>query len=194
MSDTSMQDEAAAAEPAADADALLAENAALRDRLARALAESENTRRRAERSNEDMRQFAVTNFARDILPVLDNLQRALEAAEQQPQADPALLEGVRATERLLLAVLGRFGVRPIEALGTPFDPALHEAMMEVDDPAGEPGTTAGVMENGYTINDRLLRPARVTVNKRREDAAPPGSSPGGPAGADTYPRAARGRT
>jgi molecular chaperone GrpE len=134
----------------------------------RALADAENTRRRAERTATDVRQYAVADFAREMLAIADNLERTIAAAEQHgarsPQ-DSLLIEGVRAIVRMLAQSLERFGVRKIEAAGAPFDPSLHEAMMEVDDPGQPGGTVAGVMEDGYTINDRLLRPARVAVTR-----------------------------
>jgi molecular chaperone GrpE len=159
-----------------DVAALQAENVSLRDRMMRALADTENTRRRAERTAQEARQFANTDFAREVLAVADNLRRALEAAEQQASdkaVDAALIEGVRATQRILEGILDRFGVRRIEAQGAPFDPALHEAMMELDDASHESGTVARVMEDGYTMHDRLLRPARVAVTARRPDEPPP---------------------
>lgn len=158
-----------------DVAALQAENASLRDRLLRALADAENTRRRAERSVEDARQYAVADFARELLTVADNLQRAIAAAEREssgPSSDASLLEGVRATQRMLLAVFERFGIRKIEALGAAFDPTLHEAVMELDDPAQAPGAVVQVMEDGYMIRDRLLRPARVAIAKRRGNPSP----------------------
>jgi molecular chaperone GrpE len=167
------EDERVAVE-AVDPATLLAENQPLRDRLMRALADAENTRRRAERSLDDVRQYAVTGFAREMLSVVDNLRRAIAAAGEHPvetACDAALLEGVRSTERTLTQSLERFGFRRIEALGAPFDPALHEAALEVDDPARGPGTVAAVIEDGYMIHDRLLRPARVAVVKRRMDAS-----------------------
>jgi molecular chaperone GrpE len=108
------------------------------------------------------------------LIVVDNLLRTIEAAEGQGPAtteSAALIEGVRATLRVLTRTLERFGVRPIEALGERFDPSMHEAIMEVNDPSQPPGTIIQVVEDGYTINDRLLRPARVVVSKRAMGAA-----------------------
>jgi molecular chaperone GrpE len=159
-------------EPPAEVDALTAENASLRDGMLRALADAENTRRRAERTAQEAGRYAVTDFAREMLTVADNLQRTLAAAERSPQGDAedaALIEGVRATQRMLLQALERFGVRKIEALGAPFDPALHEAVFEVDDPSHPPGTVVNVVEDGYTIHDRLLRAARVGVSKRHAE-------------------------
>ncbi|MBV8794738.1 MAG: nucleotide exchange factor GrpE [Hyphomicrobiales bacterium] len=152
------------------------ENSSVRDRLLRALAEVENTRRRAERSVADARQYAISDFAAELLSVVDTLQRAIASAEDrtnQMPADAALLDGVRATQRQLLATLGRFGVKRIEALDASFDPNFHEAMVEVDDDSSPPGNVVSVLEDGYMIHDRLLRPARVAVAKRRLEAAPP---------------------
>src|SRR5580704_6256269 len=112
--------------------AVEAANASLRDRLLRALAEVENTRRRAERRVADAREYGISDFATELLSVVDSLQRAVASADRTP-ADAALLDGVRATQGQLLATLGRFGVRRIEALGASFDPNLHEAMAEVED-------------------------------------------------------------
>ena len=164
---------------------LAAENASLRDRLLRALADTENMRSRSERSVNEARQYAVSQFARELLDVVDNLRRAIAATENQAatgstenqaatgSTDPSLLEGVQAIERMLSATLGRFGVRRIEAAGAPFDPGLHEALMETEDPSHDPGAVAQVMEDGYTIHDRLLRPARVVVARRSvENTAP----------------------
>jgi molecular chaperone GrpE len=163
-----------------DTAALEAENESLRDRLMRALADDENTRRRAERSAHEARQFANFDFARELLAVADNLQRAVAAAEQRASGNPAdapLIEGLRAAQSMLDSVLERFGIRKIDALGAPFDPGLHEAMMEVDDASHEPGSVAHVMEDEYTIHDRLLRHARVAVAARRPSSRPPPDGP-----------------
>lgn len=169
-----VEDEAIATE-AVDVGTLVAENASLRDRLLRALADAENTRRRAERSVEETRKHAIAAFAHEMLIVVDNLQRTIAAAEDQGPATTenaaALIEGVRATLRVLMRILESFDVRPIAALGERFDPSIHEAIMEVDDPSRPPGAVTRVVEDGYTINDRLLRPARVVVSKRAIGAA-----------------------
>ena len=166
-------DEAVATE-AVDVATLVVENASLRDRLLRALADAENTRRRAERAAEEARKYAIADFARELLAVADNLQRTIAAASRSPETveDQALIEGVRATERLLEHTFSRFGIQKIDALGKPFDPTLHEAMMEVDDPSQPPGTVVRVAEDGYKIHDRLLRPARVFVVKRNPKTEP----------------------
>jgi molecular chaperone GrpE len=145
------------------------ENKSLQDRLLRALADAENTRRQADRTIAEARQYAVSDLARELLTVIDNLQRTVEAAEKQSQTsveNAALLEGVRATLRAFLQTLERFGIRPIDAQGKPFDPNVHEAVMEVDDPSKPPGTVTQVVEQGYTVRDRLLRPARVVVSRK----------------------------
>jgi molecular chaperone GrpE len=169
-----MKGEAAATE-AADVASLVADHASLRDRHLRALAELENTRRRSERMADEARDYAITDFARELLQVIDNLQRAVGAAEAglEPSTGHApVVDGIRATEDMLSRTLERFGISRIQALGARFDPALHEAVMEVDTAQGEPGTIAEVLEEGYTIKDRLLRPARVVVVKRRPASSP----------------------
>jgi molecular chaperone GrpE len=163
------------------------ENASLRDRMLRALAEAENVRSQADRAIADARQFAISEFARELLTVIDNLQRTVAAAETHPVdprvEDSALLQGVQATLRAFLQTLERFGVQPIEALGKPFDPNLHEAIMEEDDPSQPPGIVTRVVENGYTLRGRLLRPARVVVSKKSGKRAT-GDATAEPAGGD----------
>jgi molecular chaperone GrpE len=145
------------------------EAASLRDRLMRALAEVENTRRLGERRAEDAERYALTNFARDLLQVVDNLRRAIDAGGEnlEPANSKALLEGVAATDRILMQILNRFGLREVKALYEPFDPQKHEAVMETDATDKPPGTITEVLEDGYMLHDRLLRPARVVVAKPR---------------------------
>ena len=152
-------------------DTLRAEAADLRDRLLRALAETENTRRRAEREKQDASQYAVTKFARDMLQIADNFARALAAApaELRATADPqvkAVLEGVEATERQLLQTLERHGVAAIDTADSKFDPNLHQAIAEVPGGDKPAGSIVDVVQSGYKIGDRLLRPAMVTVARR----------------------------
>lgn len=155
------------ARQATDMATLIAENASLRDRLLRALAEAENVRRRADRAATEARKFAIADFAREMLVVVDNLQRTIEAIEGQATTkNAALLEGIRATQRIFVQTLKRFGVHEIGALGERFDPNLHEAITEVENPSQPPGTVVRVVEPGYMIHDRLLRPARVWVASR----------------------------
>jgi molecular chaperone GrpE len=143
------------------------EIASLRERLMRALAETENTRRQGERRAQDAQQYAITDFARELLQVVDNLRRALNAAapDTETRSRNGLIEGVAATDRVLTQILNRFGVREVDALNEPFDPMKHEAVMETDETEQPPGSVVQVLEDGYTLHDRLLRPARVVVAK-----------------------------
>jgi molecular chaperone GrpE len=163
-------------DPTARIAELEAEVAKLKDQALRALAEQENTRRRAQRDVEENSKFAVSNFARDVLPVGDNLRRALETISPEARAaDPALAkfaEGVELTERELLNVLERFGIKRIDPVGQPFDHNLHQAMMQVDNANQPPGTVVQVFQPGYTIHGRLLRPAMVTVAKGSSAGTP----------------------
>jgi molecular chaperone GrpE len=155
---------------------LEAEVAKLRDQALRALAEAENTRRRAEREREDASKYGVSQLARDLLPVADNLRRAMEAVEpeavQQDAALANLLTGVQATERELFTALERRGIRKIEAMGEKFDPNFHQAMFEVPTAEQPPGTVVQVLQSGYLIHDRLLRPALVGIAKPPSADAP----------------------
>jgi len=173
--DAQTQDPAALA--GAELEALVAENADMRDRLLRTMADMENLRRRTEREKIDTARYGITNFARDVLTVGDNLRRTIEhlPAEAASQ-DPALksfLEGVELTERELHKVLERHGVTKIEPLGQRFDPNCHQAMFEVEDPSVPEGTVANVMQAGYVIGDRCLRPALVAVAKGGPKATAP---------------------
>jgi len=134
------------------------------DSLKRALADTDNARKRAERHAAEAGQYAISEFARDLLLVADNLKRALAAAETESGEAQALLEGVRATAKILDSVLERHGVRRVEARDVAFDPRKHEAVAVIDDVMREPGAIVDVVEEGYMIGDRLLRPARVLVN------------------------------
>jgi molecular chaperone GrpE len=153
------------------------ETTAERDRLMRALADAENTRRIAERRVQDARQYAIADFARELLQVADNLRRAIDAGSPGLEAkdDDGLLAGVVATNRILSQILKRFGVEEIEALNRPFDPMKHEAVMETDRSDQSPGNVVDILENGYMLHDRLLRPARVVVAKppRPQSPSPP---------------------
>jgi molecular chaperone GrpE len=141
-----------------------------KDKLLRVLAEMENLRRRTAREIADTRAYGITNFARDILAVADNMDRALQAldSELREKADAgvkALLDGVELTERELHKALEKHGVKKFEPLGQKFDPNLHQAMYEVPDPSLPSGTVAQVVQPGYMIGERMLRPALVGVAK-----------------------------
>src|SRR6516164_9508597 len=161
--------EAAPAEREDPALALAREASELRDKLLRTLAEMENLRARTAREVADSRTYAVASFARDILTIADNMARALQTlrAELKENAGvKALLDGVELTERELLKVLDKHGVRKFEPQpGEKFDPNMHQAMYEVVDPSLPGGTVAQVVQAGYTIGERMLRPALVAVAK-----------------------------
>lgn len=176
-------DAATAAKAPAEADGfaviekLNAENAELKDRVLRVLAEMENLRRRTEKEVADARAYGVTAFARDMLTVADNLARALESlpVEALASADGAfkgLLEGVELTGRDLQSALGRHGVTKLEPKGEKFDPNFHQAMFEAPDESLPAGTVMQVVQSGWKIGERVLRPALVGVSKGGPKAAP----------------------
>jgi molecular chaperone GrpE len=148
---------------------LEAEIAKLKNDVLYAKAETENTRRRLEQQAEDRGKYAVSNIAKDVLNVADNLRRALDSvpatAREGNESLTALTTGVEMTERDLLATFERHGIKLVAAQGERFDPNLHQAMMEMEDPSQIEGTVVLVMQAGYTLNDRLLRPALVGVAK-----------------------------
>jgi len=172
---------------AALVEALSKESADYKDKLLRTLAEMENLRRRTEREVADARLYGISNFARDILAVADNMARAMGAldAELREKADAgvkALLDGVELTERELLKVLEKHGVKKFEPLGEKFDPNLHQAMLELPDPSLPAGTVAQVIQPGYMIGERVLRPALVAVAKggpKPASAEPPANDNAG---------------
>jgi molecular chaperone GrpE len=160
---------------------LEAANAQIKDQAMRALAEAENARKRAVKDREDASKFAVSGFARDLLSVADNLRRALDAMPKE--ADDTiknLITGIEATEREMLGVFERNGLRKIEPLNQPFDPNQHEVMFEMPSGGQPPGTILQILEPGYTLNGRVLRPARVGVARDEgQGSASEQSRPGG---------------
>jgi molecular chaperone GrpE len=176
------QENDAAAEPEAANEnnpvaVLEAQVAELRDRFLRAVAEAENVRKRAERDVADERVYGVTGFARDILAVADNLARTLDAvaAEARSSAEgplKALLEGVELTDRELQKALAKNGIRRIDPQGEKFDPNFHQAVYEVPDANVPAGMVAQVIQPGYAIGSRVLRPAMVGVSKGGPRTAP----------------------
>jgi molecular chaperone GrpE len=163
------------AQPTEPLAAIAQEVVTLKDKLLRSLAEMENLRKRTEREVADSRAYAITGFARDILTVADNMHRALNAldVELRERADAsvkALLDGVELTERELLNVLDKHGVKKLDPVGQKFDPNRHQAMYEVPDSSAPAGTVVQVIQAGYTIGDRVLRPAMVAIAKTSEMA------------------------
>jgi len=145
-----------------------------KDQLLRALAETENVRRRMQRERDDTQKYAVAGFAKDLLSAADNLRRAIEALSEAEVTDPltrSMLDGVAATERELLGAFERHGLRRIDPKGERFDHNLHQAIFEAERPDAAPGTVVEVLQPGYVLHDRLLRPAMVGVAKA-------GSNPG----------------
>lgn len=148
---------------------LEAELARMKDHLLRALAETDNIRKRALKEREDATKFAVSSFARDMLEIADNFRRALDAIPQEARENNPLMQttimGIEATERGLLKSFEKHGIRKLEPLGEPFDPNFHEVMFEAPIPGKAAGTIIQLVDPGYVLNDRLLRPARVGIAK-----------------------------
>ena len=174
-------DAAAAEEPEDPAPTIAALNVALEaaeaqieslnDRALRATAEVENVRKRADRSVANAHKFALEKFTGDLLPVIDSFERALEAASalaSENDAAGSTVEGIELSLRLMNETLGRHGVEAIDPVGEPFNPSFHEAMSMVPNPDAEPGSVLQVVQKGYTLNERLVRPARVLVAKAPE--------------------------
>jgi molecular chaperone GrpE len=158
-------------------EALAKEAAEARDKMLRTLAEMENLRKRTAREVADARTYGISGFARDVLDIADNLQRALDAvpAEARAAAEPgltALIEGVELTERSLLNALEKHGVKKFDPIGEKFDPNFQQAMFEVPDASVPSGTVVQVVQAGYMIGERVLRPALVGVSKGGAKAAP----------------------
>lgn len=169
-------------------DAMRAEVADAKDRLLRTMADMENLRRRTEREKSDARRYAITAFANDLLNVGDNLSRALHSLDEKARAaaddDIAnMIAGVEMTERELLNVFGRHGIERVDPTGGQFDPNFHQAMFEIEDKSIASGTIIEVMQPGYMIGDRVLRPAMVSVAKGGAKAQPAaeGDNPQSPA-------------
>ena len=170
---------AVAPKPSTSLDRELAE---AKDRLLRTLADMDNMRKRTEREVADARIYGISNFARDILGVADNMHRAMAALDDELRAkadEPTkvLLEGVELTERELMNVLEKHGVKRIEPLGQKFDPNRHQAMYEIEDASVPAGTVIQVMQAGYLIGDRVLRPALVAVAKGGAKPPPANDNP-----------------
>ncbi len=159
-------DDAVLDDPSVELDLLRAERDELRDRMLRALADAENSRKRAERDRREAEHYGGSKLARDLLPVYDNLRRALDAAgEEQRTAASGVIEGVELTLRELLSVFSKHGMTPVAPeVGDTFDPQLHQAMFEAPVPGTKAGDIIQVMAEGFMLHDRLLRPAQVGVS------------------------------
>ena len=156
------------------------EVAELKDKLLRSLADMENLRRRSQKDRDDASKYGISNFARDMLSVADNLRRAIDSlpSDEESGAMGGFVEGVALTEKEMLSAFERHGIGRIDPAGEKFDPRFHEAMFELPTAEADPGTVVQVLEVGYRIHDRLLRPAKVAVAK--EPAEPPAESASDP--------------
>ncbi len=166
LADSAAQSTTGEPEPFTELENLYAENAALKDRVLRAMAEAENVRRRAEKEAADARAYGAANFARDMLALADNLARAQESAPKDADGPlKTMIEGLGLIAADFQSRLARHGVKKIEPQGQKFDPNLHEALFEIPDESVPSGTVLQVVESGYTIADRVLRPAKVGVSR-----------------------------
>lgn len=146
------------------------EVAQARDSALRAQAEAQNAKRRAEQDVEKARKYALERFAGELLPVVDNLERALESASGDEEVVKPIAEGVELTLKSFQNALNKFNIEAVDPQGEPFDPQLHQAMSQIESPDVEPNTVIAVMQKGYTLNGRLVRPAMVMVSKQAEGA------------------------
>ncbi len=142
-----------------------AQVADLKDQALRAQAESQNIRRRSDKDVENAHKFALDKFSAELLPVVDNLERALDSVDRQNEQVTAFVEGVELTRKSFLDVLKRFNIEQQDPVGEPFDPQLHEAMSMIEAPDAEPNTVLNVMQKGFTLNGRLIRAAMVVISK-----------------------------
>jgi molecular chaperone GrpE len=143
------------------------EAAETHDRLLRLAAEFENYKKRSVREMNDFRKFANESFVKALLPVVDNLDRAIESSSNDKHANNSVVEGVNMTLREILKIFEQYGIKPFESLGKTFDPSLHQAVMQDDDAAYPENMVSKELQKGYMIHDRLLRPAMVVVSKRK---------------------------
>jgi molecular chaperone GrpE len=176
----SADDQQRCAELTAALDAARREAGDLKDQALRAQAEADNVRKRAQREMDNARKYALERFAGELLPVLDSLERAVESARAESDSGPAaaIAEGVELSLKLFLDVLVRSGIQQIDPLGEQFNPQRHEAMSMVESADAEPGSIVHVLQKGYVLSDRLLRPAMVFVARSpaNDDQAQGGSA------------------
>lgn len=154
-----------ASEPEAAMAALEEEIAQYREQALRAQAEMQNVRRRAEIDVEKAHKFALEKFVRELLPVVDSLEKTVENSTGDSDLLVRIREGAEMTLSMMMNTLGKFGVKQLDPMGEPFDPQVHEAMSMVPSADAEPNTVVGVMQKGYTLNERLVRPAMVMISK-----------------------------
>ena len=152
-----------------DTEKLYQEIESVKEQALRAQADAQNARRRAEQDIEKARKFALERFVNDLLPVADNLERAIKAGDPEDEAQKAILEGVQLTHKSLLDTLKQHKVEAVDPEGEPFDPQLHQAMSMVANPDVEPNTVLNVFQKGYTLSGRLVRPAMVVVSSSPTD-------------------------
>ena len=163
----------AADEPSSDEEVarLQEEVSQAKDSALRAQAEAQNAKRRAEQDVEKARKYALERFVGELLPVVDNLERALESASGDEEVVKPIAEGVELTLKSFQNALQKYNVEAVDPQGEPFDPQLHQAMSQVENPDVEPNTVIAVMQKGYTLNGRLVRPAMVMVSKQAEEGS-----------------------
>jgi molecular chaperone GrpE len=146
-----------------ETEALKGQIADLEDRLLRAIADSQNEQKRAEKERVDIARYGIAEFARDVLTIRDNLKLALGS---DTGSESAIMDGIKLTLAEMDKILARYKITEIKALNTKFDPHFHQAMIEIEDKENEPGTVVQVMQDGFTIHERLLRPALVGISKK----------------------------
>lgn len=164
-SDDSAPESASEIDPQARIEELELALAAAKESVLRAQADAINSQRRAEKEVEKARKFALEGFSKEVLVVADNLERALSVVDQTDQSLQPIVEGIELTLKSFSDVLAKYNIEAVEPMGEPFDPQLHQAMSMVPNPEVEPNTVIAVMQKGYTLNGRLIRPAMVIVSK-----------------------------
>jgi molecular chaperone GrpE len=168
ISNEEIEQELLQEEPVSETEQLQQQVADANDQVLRIQAEMQNVRRRVERDVENAHKYALDKFSADLLPVVDNLERALSAISVDDESQKAVAEGVELTLKSFVDVLVRFKIEPIDPAGQPFDANLHQAVSMVPNPDLEPNTVMDVFQKGYTLNGRLIRPAMVIVSKASE--------------------------
>jgi molecular chaperone GrpE len=165
VSNEEIEQELLEEEPISEAEKLQQQVAEANDQVLRVQAEMQNVRRRVERDVENAHKYALDKFSADLLPVVDNLERALSSISADDESQKAVAEGIELTLKSFVDVLARFKIEPVDPAGQPFDANLHQAVSMVPNPDLEPNTVMDVFQKGYTLNGRLIRPAMVIVSK-----------------------------